>query len=49
MEGVMITSKTTATQLVEDLLATFSDPHACVAELLYDRHPADAVFLLFCG
>jgi acetyl-CoA synthetase len=49
MEGVMITSKTTATQLVEDLLATFSDPHACVAELLCDRHPADAVFLLFCG
>jgi len=39
----MITGKTTATQLVEDLLATFSDPHACVAELLCDRHPADAV------
>jgi len=39
----MIASNTTATQLVEDLLATFSDPHACIAELLCDRHPADAV------
>jgi hypothetical protein len=43
MESVMITSKTTTTQLVEHLLATFSDPHTCVAELLCDRHPADAV------
>jgi hypothetical protein len=43
LEGVVIASKTTATQLVEDLLATFCDPDACVAELLCDRHPADAV------
>jgi len=39
----VIASKTTTTQLVEDLLATFCDPDACVAELLCDRHPADAV------
>lgn len=34
---------TTPQQRAGELLATYSDPKACVADLLCDRHPADTV------